>query len=70
MHFLISLIIVLGFVFVVCLSLVNVIYDLSQVSVHEPPAILETPGKPVGAEQPHAKPVGSYEARPTELSNT
>jgi hypothetical protein len=35
MHFLISLIIVLGFVIVTCLSLVNVIRDLSQADSYE-----------------------------------
>jgi hypothetical protein len=34
MHFLASLIIFLGFVLVICLGLVQVIWDLSETSVH------------------------------------
>ena len=45
MHFLASLLIVAGFVFVVCLGLVKLTWELSQVSVHESPAIPETPDK-------------------------
>jgi hypothetical protein len=52
MHFLASLIIVFGIVFVVCLSLVKLTGDLSQARVHESPAILETPGKAASAEEP------------------
>jgi hypothetical protein len=37
MHFLTSPIIVAGFVFVICLSLVKLIWDLSQMSIHEAP---------------------------------
>jgi hypothetical protein len=44
MYFLTSLIMVLGFAFVVCLGLVRMIRDLSQLSVHESPVIRETPG--------------------------
>ena|ERR1700685_4144803 len=39
MHFLTSLIIVVGFAFVVCLGLVKTIWDLSQLSFHEAPVI-------------------------------
>jgi hypothetical protein len=70
MHFLTSVIIVFGFAFVVCLSLVKLIWDLSQVSVHESPAILETPGKPASTEEPPAKATKPYESSPTELSDT
>jgi hypothetical protein len=41
-----SLIIVFGFAFLVCLGLVKMIRDLSQLSVHASPAILEMPDKP------------------------
>jgi hypothetical protein len=37
MHPLISLIVLAGFVFVICLGLVKLIWDLSQMSVHEAP---------------------------------
>jgi len=70
MHFLTSLTIVFGFVFVVCLSLVKLTWDLSQASAHESPAILETPGKPASAEEPPTKVTESYESSPMELSDT
>jgi hypothetical protein len=69
MHFLTSLIIVFGFVFVVCLSLVKLTWDLSQVSVHESPAIPETPRKPSSAEEPRTTATASYESSPAELSD-
>ena len=43
MHFLTSLIIFSGFAFVVCLGLINVIWDLSAMSVHVAPNMLATP---------------------------
>jgi hypothetical protein len=55
MYFLTSLIMVAGFLFVVCLSLVKLTWELLQVSIHESPAILETPCQPAGAEAPPAK---------------
>jgi hypothetical protein len=70
MHFLTSLIIVAGLVFVVCLSLVKLTWELSQVSVHESPAILETPSNPASSEEPAAKATELYESSPTELSDT
>lgn len=70
MHFLTALIFVAGFAFVVCLVLVKLIGDLSQASVHESPAILETHRKPASAEEPPAKATESYESMPTELSDT
>jgi len=70
MHLLTSLIIVAGFAFVVCLSLVKLTSELSQPSVHESPAILETPRKSASAEQRPAKTAESYESSPTELSGT
>ena len=68
MHFLASLLIVAGFVFVVCLGLVKLTWELSQVSVHESPAIPETPGKPERSEELRAT-TQSYESSPTELSD-
>ena len=70
MHFLTSLIIFFGFVSLVCLSLVKLSWDLSQVRVHEPPAIPETPRKPASTEAPRAKAIESYESSPAELSDT
>jgi hypothetical protein len=68
MHFLASLLIVAGFAFVVCLGLVKLAWELSQVSVHESPAIPETPGKPERSEELPAT-TQSYESSPTELSD-
>jgi hypothetical protein len=55
MHFLTSLIMAAAFLFVICLSLVKLTLEISQVSVHESPAILGTPCKPASAEAPPAK---------------
>lgn len=70
MHFLTSLITVAGFVFVACLSLLKLAWELSQVSVHESPEIPETRSRPASAEEPRAKATESYEWRPAELSDT
>jgi hypothetical protein len=43
MHVLTSLIIFLGFVLVICLGLVQVIWDLSETSTHASPQMLATP---------------------------
>lgn len=43
MHVLTSLIIFLGFVLVICLGLVQVIWDLSETSTHASPHVLATP---------------------------
>jgi hypothetical protein len=42
MHFLTSLIIFSGFVFVICLGLVQVVCDLSRMSGHTSPHMLST----------------------------
>jgi hypothetical protein len=42
MHFLTALIIVFGFVFVFCLGLVKVVWDLSEMNVHAAPDALST----------------------------
>ena len=68
MHFMTSLIILGGFAFVVCVGLVTVIWELSQLSFHESPVIREAPGELAAAE--YAKEVESYESSPTELSDT
>jgi hypothetical protein len=43
MHILTSLIIFFGFVVVICLGLVQVIWDLSEISAHASPRELATP---------------------------
>ncbi len=43
MHVLTSLIIFFGFVLVICLGLVQVIWDLSETTVHASPHVLATP---------------------------
>jgi hypothetical protein len=68
MRFLISLIILVGFAFVVFGGLVTVIWELSQLGFHESPVIREGPGELAAAED--AKEVESYESSPTELSDT
>jgi hypothetical protein len=68
MRFLISLIMLVGFAFIVFGGLVTVIWDLSQLSFHESPVIREGPGELAAAED--AKEVESYESSPTELSDT
>jgi hypothetical protein len=70
MHLLTSLIIVAGFVLAICLCLVKVAWDLSQVSVHESPAIPDTPGKPASAEGPSAMATEPHASRPAELNET
>jgi hypothetical protein len=64
------LLLVFGFGFAICLQLlVKTTGDLSQGSVYEAPAILETPGKNATAEEPDAKAAASYESSPTVLSD-
>ena len=70
MQFLTSLFIVFGFAFIICLGLVKMIWDLSQVSVHDSPSVLETPGKLASPEQAPAKAADPYELSPAELSDT
>jgi hypothetical protein len=48
------LIVIAGFVFLVCLSLVKLAWELSQVSIHSPD-ILEIPTKPLSAKDRPAK---------------
>jgi hypothetical protein len=69
MHFLTSLVIVFGFVFVVCLGLVKLALELWQVSVHDSPAILETPGRPESSEDLPVNATELYESSPPELSD-
>jgi hypothetical protein len=68
MRFLISLIMLVGFAFIVFGGLVTVIWELSQLSFHESPVIREGPGELAAAED--AKEIESYESSPTELSDT
>jgi len=68
MHLLTSLIIVSG-IFVFCLGLVKVIWDLSEMSAHVPPEMLAMPcGRVLEAEQGHANATEIYETGPSELS--
>jgi len=69
-HFLTSLIIISGFVFVFCLGLVKVIWDLSEISAHVPPEMLAMPCGSLDAEQEHANATEIYETGPSELSET
>jgi hypothetical protein len=56
MHFLTLLIIFFGFVFVICIGLAQVIWDLSETSVHASPRMLATPHSgPSGDEDGHAE---------------
>jgi hypothetical protein len=69
MQFLTSLILISGFVFVLCLGLVKMIWDLSEISVHAPPEMLPTPcGETLEADQGHANGTELYESSPSELS--
>ena len=68
MYFLTSLIIFVGFAFVVYVGLIKVIWELSQLSFHESPVDREAPSELAAAE--YAKEVESYESSPTELSDT
>jgi hypothetical protein len=69
MHFLSWSILVAALVFAVCLSLIKLAWELSQVSVHESPAFLETPGKSARLEEPPATATDSYESSPTRLGH-
>jgi hypothetical protein len=69
MHFLTSLIIVIGFAIVVCLGLLTMIWDLWQLSFHELPLIRETPSKFADGEDAPAKLVESHESESSELSD-
>jgi hypothetical protein len=48
MHLLVSLIVVAGFVFVICLGLVKLTWDLSEMSIHEAPESRESIPSEVG----------------------
>jgi hypothetical protein len=55
MHFFISLLIVFSFAFVICTGLVKMVWDLSQIGVHESPAILETFGNPADSDESNGR---------------
>jgi hypothetical protein len=62
MHLLTSLIIISGFVFVFCLGLVKVIWDLPEMSAHVPPEMLQCRwGRILEVEQGHANATEIYE---------
>jgi hypothetical protein len=62
------LLMVFGFGFATCLLLLVMTGDLSQASVHEAPAVPETPSKIASAEE-HGEKAPSRESSRTELSN-
>jgi hypothetical protein len=68
MYFLTSLIIFVGFAFVVYVGLIKVIWELSQLSFHESPVDRVAPSELAAAE--YAKEVESYESNPTEWIDT
>jgi hypothetical protein len=68
MHCLTCLIMLIGFAFVVCVGLVQVIWELSRLSFHESPVIREAPGDLAAAEE--ARAIESYKSSPTELIDT
>jgi hypothetical protein len=68
MYFLTSLIIFVGFAFVVYVGLIKIIWELSQLSFHESPVDREAPSELAAAE--YAKEVESYESNPTEWIDT
>jgi hypothetical protein len=70
MHFLTSLIIVFGFAFVVCVGVVKMVWDLCQLSFHEPPANPEAPSNPADVEELPAKATDPHELRPAEMRDT
>jgi hypothetical protein len=70
MGFLTSLILVFGFALVICLGVVKMTWDLSQLSLHDSPAFPETAGESTGTRQPASKATEPYESNPAELSNT
>jgi hypothetical protein len=68
MHFLTFLIIFSGFVLVICLGLVQVIWDLSETSAHASPHMSATPnGGASHAEEGHAIVTAAYESIAAEL---
>jgi hypothetical protein len=69
MHFLTALTMIFGIVSVVCLGLVKLTWELSRESVHESPAIPETPDEPATVQVSSAKATESYESSPMELSD-
>ena len=68
MHFLTSLITLVGLAFIVYVGLLEVIWELSQLSFHESPVIREVPGELAAAEG--MKEIESCESSPTEFSDT
>jgi len=69
MHCLTSLIIILGFVLVICLGLVQVIWDLSETSTHASPHVLAMP--PNGTNGPQdGQPNASESSRARDLRET
>jgi hypothetical protein len=69
MHFFISLLIIFGFAFVICTGLVKMVWDLSQIGVHESPAIQEVADNSACAKDQYARAAGSCESNRSELND-
>ncbi len=69
MHVLTSLIIFVGFVLLICLGLIQVIWDLSETSTHASPQMLATPPNgtsgPQNGEAPARESSSAWELRDT-----
>jgi hypothetical protein len=69
MHYLTSLIVLAGLLFILCLCLIKLSWDLGQVSFHQPPAIAETPGGHAGAKEPPLTEAETFKLDSAELSD-
>ena len=69
MGFLTSLIVVFGFALVICVAVVKMTCDLSQLGAHDSPAIPEAASKSF-AQEPAPKATEPYQSNPAELSDT
>jgi hypothetical protein len=68
MHFLMSLVILCGLLFVLCAGLVNVIWYLSAMSIHVSPHMPTTPHDQSGGGLVHANTTAEYVSNPVEMS--
>jgi hypothetical protein len=69
MHVLTSLIIFFGFVLVICLGLIQVIWDLSETSIHASPQMLAAPPNATSGPQ-DGEPAASESSSAWELRDT
>jgi hypothetical protein len=70
MGFLTSLILVFGFALAICLGVVEMTWDLAQLSIHDSPAFPETASAYTGTQQPAPKATEPYQPNPAQLSDT